>query len=159
MSSLKDYILEDEEFKKLTEEVGKVEYREIPKGTYRLRIVESKALKPDFGDGVNFKVEIMDGEMKGTKFYTAIYLQGENELAVKIAKHNFNTLVKIKGYFSRAEDLNNLDFIAYVSSWKNQAGKIKYNLSVKKQSDVTTDNCPAATIAQEDAAADEDIPF
>jgi hypothetical protein len=158
MSNFKDYLVSDEEYEILSKEANAFEQKEM-KGTYALKTIESKACDAKFGDGINLKLLVKEGELQGYQFFHTIYLTGENEIGVRIAKHNFNSLTRLKGFFNKPEDLINIDFLAYVSTWKNpETGKLRYNLSIKKdavQKQASVMTAPIIVAPE----IDEDIPF
>jgi hypothetical protein len=168
MSSFKNYLMNDKEYKQTEQEL--MSFEDIPKGEYPLRVIEAKKGDPKFGDSANLTLKVMDGKYKGRVAFVNLYFDFDKskffnqediekkEKGVRIAKHNLTSLAKIKGYFNDVPDLKDVSFDGYLSPWKNKDGKTRYSLSVKsiKNEKVTADN---ATIVLSPTKEFEDIPF
>lgn len=89
----------------------------LPKGDYKVQIVESEYKPTSSGKGhlLMLKREIMEGQFKGCFIYRNLNLDNPNPVAVEIANKEFTSTCKACGKVS-VEDSEELHFIPHTIS-------------------------------------------
>lgn len=123
----------------------------IPNGTYRACVVESeqKANKAGTGSYLKFKIQVIEGDMKGRLLFAMLNLDNPNQDAVRMAMGELSCICNASGVLKPQDtsELHNIPMDILVVVKKNgQSGEMENKISQYKK--VGSSPVPAAAASK-----------